>query len=79
MMVMTQMGEEHVEFERVGFSGVVEDKANREEVGEDANDGDVEEIRGRLWGGDDGDDVNSEDLCPSDILWSPGPSDSEDE
>jgi hypothetical protein len=75
---------EQVEFERVGVSVVVEDEedrdedanANEEDIGEDANNRDGEETVEEDYGGDDG---NSEDLCPSDILRSPSPSDSEDE
>jgi hypothetical protein len=51
------VGEEQVESERVGVSGVVEDEEDRdgedkdeEVVGEDANDGDGQEtMGGRLW------------------------------
>ena len=75
-------GEEQVESEKVGVSGVVKDEEDgdgedrdEEVVGEDANDGDGQETMGGDYGGED--DGNSEDLCPSDILQSPGPSDSE--
>jgi hypothetical protein len=83
-------GEKQVQSERMVASGVVEDEenedeeyrdddayANEEDVGEDANDGDGEETVEEDYGGKD--DGHSEDLCPSDMLQSPSPSDSEDE
>jgi hypothetical protein len=76
------VGEEQVESERVGVSNVVEDEEDRdgedrdeEVVGEDANDGDRQETMGENYGGED--DGDSEKLCPSDILRTPDPSDSD--
>jgi hypothetical protein len=79
-------GDEHVESERVGGSGGVEDEGNRDDEpgrgetekgvsdGEPHMDAYVEELR---WE-DDVDDADSEDCCPSDVLRSPIDGDVED-
>jgi hypothetical protein len=79
--------DEHVKSERVGGVGGVEDEENRDdelergETEEGVFDGDphmdayVEELRGE----DDVDDADSKDLCPSDVLRSPIPNDSDGE
>jgi hypothetical protein len=71
----------------VGGSSVVKDEKNRDNEpsrdeneegvsnGEPDMDAYVEELKGE----DDVDDANNEDLCPSDILRSPTPSNSNDE
>jgi hypothetical protein len=68
----------------VGGSGGVEDEENRDDElrrgetegvsdGEPHMDAYMEELRGE----DDVNDANSEDLCPSDVLRSPIPNDSD--
>jgi hypothetical protein len=75
---------EQVDSERVGVSSVVEDEEDGDgdeddgDGDEDNGDGDEDYVGedyrhrdGEDYGGED--DGNSEDLCPSDILMSPGP------
>jgi hypothetical protein len=70
----------------VGGSSGVEDEENRDdEQGRDENQGvfdgepDMDAYVEELRGEDDVDDADSEDLCPSDVLRSPIPSDSDGE